>query len=161
MPGDVFAGVTQPASLEGSPNGFNTRKYFVHKDDINADGDGWTCSQNVPVLRYAEVLLIAAEALGAGNGEQYINLVRSRAGLPALQQGLGESDYLEAVYKERRVELYAEMHRWFDLIRHPNPDYMLNVMQASGKSPQRFHALMPIPQTERDRNTNLTQNPGY
>jgi hypothetical protein len=161
MPGDVFGNYTQPNSLEGSPQGFNVRKYFVSISKIESDGDGWTCAGNVPILRYAEILLIAAEAFGPGAGEPYINEVRIRAGLPALQQGLPDNDYLEAVYKERRIEFFAEMHRWYDLIRHPDPNYMLNVMRATGKDPQPFHKLMPLPQLERDRNPNLTQNPGY
>ena len=162
MPGDEFDGKTQPASLEGSPNGFNIRKYFVSAKNTSADSDGWSCAGNVPILRYAEVLLIAAEALGAGVGEVYINEVRTRAGLPDIQTGLSPDQFLEAVYKERRIEFVAEMHRWFDLLRHPNPNYMINVMKAAGKSSvQPKHYLMPIPQEERDRNPNLTQNAGY
>lgn len=161
MPGDRFDTYTQPAALEGSPLGYNCKKYFVPISDGNADSGGWSCAGNVNVLRYAEILLIAAEALGPGAGETYINQVRTRAGLPNLQTGLSEADYLEAVYKERRLELSFEMHRWFDLIRHPEPNYMITRMQAVGKNPQPKHYLMPIPQQERDKNPNLTQNPGY
>lgn len=161
MPGDKFDTYTQPASLEGSPNGYNVRKYFVSANDANADAGGWSCAGNIPVMRYSEVLLIAAEALGAGAGDQYINLVRKRAGLPDIQVGLSADAFLAAVYKERRIEFSAEMHRWFDLIRHPDPNYMVTVMQAAGKNAQAKHMLMPIPQGERDKNQNLTQNPGY
>lgn len=161
MPGDKFETYTQPASLEGSPLGYNVRKYFVSAGDANADAGGWSCAGNITVMRFSEVLLIAAEALGSGAGDQYINQVRTRAGLPPIQVGLGANEFLAAVYKERRIEFSAEMHRWFDLIRHPDPNYMVTVMQAAGKNAQRKHYLMPIPQLERDKNPNLTQNEGY
>ena len=161
MPGDKYKTYTQPASLEGSPNGFNVRKYFVSADEVNADAGGWSCAGNVPVMRYSEVLLIAAEALGSGSGVIYLNQVRSRAGLPAISSGLDEASYRSTIYKERRIELAFEMHRWFDLLRHPETDYMLKVMNAAGKNAQKRHYLMPIPQNERDKNPNLTQNEGY
>jgi hypothetical protein len=161
MPGDKYKNYTQPNSLEGSPLGYNVRKYFVSVDDVNADAGGWSCSGNVPVMRFAEVLLIAAEALGVGPGEFYLNKVRQRAGLPPVSPGMSDAAYRDAIYKERRIELAFEMHRWFDLIRHPEPDYMLKVMNAAGKNAQKRHYLMPIPQAERDKNPNLSQNQGY
>lgn len=161
IPGDKFDAYTQPASIEGSPLGYNVRKYFVPGTDVNADAGGWSCAGNVPVMRYSEVLLIAAEALGSGPGEQYVNKVRTRAGLPPIQMSLDEASYRAAIFKERRIELAFEMHRWFDLVRHPEADYMLKVMNAAGKNAQKRHYLMPIPQAERDKNSNLTQNEGY
>ena len=54
------------------------------------------------------------------------------------------------------------MHRWYDLLRHPNQNYFIDVMRASGKTNiQTKHRYMPIPQSERDKNANLTQNEGY
>jgi hypothetical protein len=54
------------------------------------------------------------------------------------------------------------MHRWYDLLRHPNPNYFIDVMRAHGKTNiQPKHRYMPIPQAERDKNSNLTQNEGY
>ncbi len=160
-PGDKFGSYTQPSSLEGSPSGYNVRKYFVPATNTNADAGGWSCAINVPVLRYAEVLLIAAEALGSGAGERYANDVRSRARLGPMPGGLSASDYLEAIYRERRIELAFECNRWFDLLRHPDPTYMVRKMQATGRNAQEKHKLMPLPQTERDKNPNLSQNPGY
>jgi hypothetical protein len=69
---------------------------------------------------------------------------------------------LEAIYNERRHEFAFEMHRWYDLLRHPNPNYFIDVMRASGKTNiQEKHRYMPIPQNEIDKNANLTQNTGY
>ena len=73
-------------------------------------------STNWPVFRYADVLLMLAEALleqgNAGEGLTYVNEVRARAGLEGLA-ALTE----EALRQERRVELAFENHRWFDLVR--------------------------------------------
>lgn len=69
---------------------------------------------NWPIYRYSEVLLFLAEALTkqGKDGSTYLNLVRKRAGL-----GDATGDMLEAIYRERRVELAFENKRWFDLVR--------------------------------------------
>jgi len=162
IPGDQFAGYTQPASLTGSPFGFNVRKYFVPISNTAGDNGGWTCALNVPILRYAEVLLIYAEAAGPTLGKPYIDQVRQRAGLAPIASNLTAAQYLDVIYKERRLEFAFEMHRWYDLLRHPDPTYFLTVMRAHGKSNiQEKHRYLPIPQGERDKNPNLTQNAGY
>jgi hypothetical protein len=113
-------------------------------------------------MRYAEVLLIYAEAAGPTLGKPAADLVRSRAGLAALPNGLSDAAWLAAMYKERRLELGFEMHRWYDLLRHPDTNYFITVMTAVGKTNiSAKHRYMPIPQGERDKNPNLTQNPGY
>lgn len=75
---------------------------------------------NWPVYRYAEVLLLLAEAINEqnrpGEADDYLNMVRNRAGLlntSASSQG----DMREAIFKERRVELAFENKRWFDIVR--------------------------------------------
>lgn len=162
LPGDVYNDYTQPEQLIGSPNGYNIRKYFVPGSNAEADADGWSCALNVKVMRYSEVLLIYAEAAGLSAGKPYVDQVRQRAGLSPLPDALSDAQYLDAIYKEREIEFAFEMHRWFDLLRHPDPNYFLTVMRASGKTNiQDFHRLMPIPQSERDINPNLTQNQGY
>ena len=95
-------------------------------------------------------------------GKPYADEVRARAGLNPLPNGLSEAQYLDAIYTERRHEFGFEMHRWYDLLRHPDPNYFITVMQAAGKTNiQAKHRYMPIPQGERDKNPNLTQNEGY
>ena len=162
IPGDKFGTYTQPAQIVGSPNGFNVRKYFVPVANTLGDNGGWTCALNVPIMRYSEVLLIYAEAAGPSVGKPFADQVRQRAGLSVLPASLSDAQYLEAIYKERRLEFGFEMHRWYDLLRHPDPTYFITVMRASGKTnilPK--HRYMPIPQGERDKNPNLTQNEGY
>jgi starch-binding outer membrane protein, SusD/RagB family len=108
------------------------------------------------------VLLIYAEAAGPTLGKPAADLVRARAGLAAMPTGLSDAAWLDAMYKERRLELGFEMHRWYDLLRHPNPNYFVTTMTAAGKTNiSSKHRYMPIPQGERDKNANLTQNSGY
>lgn len=162
IPGDVEGAYTQPAQLVGSPLGLNVKKYFVPVSNTTGDNGGWTCALNVPIMRYSEVLLIYAEAAGLALGKSSIDLVRNRAGLLPLSNSLSPSQYLDAVYNERRHELAFEMHRWYDLLRHPDPNYFITVMQAAGKTNVAAkHRFLPIPQGERDKNSNLSQNPGY
>ncbi|WP_428667385.1 RagB/SusD family nutrient uptake outer membrane protein [Runella sp.] len=125
------------------------------------NGDG---ANNFPIYRFADVLLIYAEALneqGANNAEAYaaINRVRTRAGLPALTN-LTQAQFRESVLLERRLELAFESHRWYDLVRTKR---LISAMQAQNPSikVEERHYLFPIPQTERDVNPKLDQNPGY
>ena len=162
LPGDMSGTYTQPAQLSGSPNGFNVKKYFIPVTNTAGDNGGWTCALNVPIMRYSEVLLIYAEAAGPALGKPVADQVRIRAGLAALPAGLSEAQWLAAIYKERRVEFGFEMHRWYDLLRHPDPNYFITVMTAAGKTNVAAkHRFMPIPQGERDKNPSLTQNTGY
>lgn len=124
------------------------------------------------VMRYAEILLIYAEALNeAGGGpsaEAYnaINKVRERArngniaALPDLE-GLTQDEFRNAVLNERRHEFVNEGQRWYDLVR--TGTLIESVKRAKGdhSNPTVFNNLFPIPQRERDINKNLTQNPGY
>lgn len=124
------------------------------------------------VMRYAEVLLIYAEALNEANGgptaEAYnaINQVRERArngnsaALPDLT-GLDQDQFRNAVMLERRHEFVNEGQRWYDLVR--TGTLIDNVKRAKGEAanPTLYNYLFPIPQRERDLNRNLTQNPGY
>ena len=78
---------------------------------------------NYPVIRYADVLLMYAEALNETNeaptADAYnaINQVRTRAHIANLTPGLNQSDFRDSVFLERRKEFIQEGHRWFDLVR--------------------------------------------
>ncbi len=106
-----------------------------------------------------------AEALNelnrTGEAEAPLNRVRDRAGLGDVN-GLGQQEFREAVYNERRMELAFEGHRWFDLIRIGDGQYAIDFLHSIGRlNAQKKHLLFPMPQSEIDRNPNLTQNPGY
>lgn len=122
-------------------------------------------------LRFAEVLLIYAEAQamadGSPNAAAYsaVNRVRARAGLDDLQVGLGKMDFRDAIIEERGWELAAEYSRWFDLIRTEKVEEMaalkdpldLEVKGTLNKSI--YHA--PIPYTEIQLNPNLGNSTNY
>jgi len=116
-----------------------------------------TKPKNIRLMRYAEVLLMYAEAsaMGAGgDGVNKLNAVRSRA-------NLGVTTLTQAnVWKERRTELAMEADRFFDLVRQGRAG---TVLRAHGKPfVDGKHELFPIPQAQRDLSGNrLTQNPNY
>ena len=126
----------------------------------NWSNNGYGYDYNVRVLRYAEVLLMYAEALlnGAPVGEsgitadQAVNLVRHRAQLQPLS-----GVTLQNVWDERRAELAMEEDRFFDLIRTGQAAERLSSLGfTSGKN-----EVFPIPANQRQLNPNLVQNPGY
>lgn len=140
---------------------------------------------NWPVLRYADVLLMLAEALNEQSGPAseaytYINQVRSRAGLAPLS-GLDQQAFRDKVAHERRIELAFENWRWFDLKRTMTPQQLAAFLNAYGAKEKAnptvvrqgipysnidyvfepFEALYPIPSNELLINSKLSQNPGY
>ncbi len=85
---------------------------------------------------------------------------------------LNKDEFREAVYLDRRLELVNEFQRWFDLIRQTGPvvtnvgpdnrgTLIINLHKVGKTNAAAKHYLYPIPQLERDRNTKLTQNPGW
>lgn len=121
-----------------------------------------------PYLRYAELLLIYAEALNeAHNGPtteayQALNQVRNRAGLEDLSN-LDKEAFNAAIMLERRLELCFEGHRWFDLVRR---DQLIETVKAENSFDRNapiteHHKRFPIPFREIEANKKLEQNAGY
>lgn len=120
--------------------------------------------------RYAEVLLIYAEAANEAEGGpsleavDAINQVRRRAGgynqsvYPDLQPGLSQQEFRTAVINERSWELAFEGKRWFDLVRK---EMVVEVNKALYPKVDEHNMLLPKPQTELDLVKGLQQNPGY
>ncbi|AWX43633.1 hypothetical protein HME9304_00624 [Flagellimonas maritima] len=135
--------------------------YYAHKYKA---GLNETESLEYSILfRLAEQFLIRAEArvhmediLGARTD---LDVIRNRAGLPNTTANT-ENDLLEAILRERRVELFTEQgHRWFDLKRTDNAGSILGAIKPNW---QETHTLLPIPETEFEANPKLLpQNPGY
>lgn len=118
---------------------------------------------NIKYLRYAEVLLLRAEAFNElndlPNAKLELNKVRTRAGLPNTA-ATTQADLRIAIWKERRVELAFEHDRWFDLIRTGQAEAAMAIHGKTfvvGK-----HELFPIPQAVVDESNGVTtQNPNY
>jgi len=126
----------------------------------------WDAAINFRVIRYADVLLLDAEALNelGRTAEAYplVDRVRARVTLPPLPAGLSADSLRERILRERMFELGLEGQRWADLERHAR---ITPALQAEDPEFQFFVAgkseLLPIPQTERDLNPNVKQNPGW
>jgi hypothetical protein len=120
-------------------------------------------NKNLRILRYGDLLLVAAEAYNELNDTskalKYLNMVRTRAGL-ANATATTQADIRTAIWKERRVEMAMEHDRVFDLRRTKQAG---SVMRAHGKAyVDGKHDLYPIPQRQIDlANGKLIQNPGY
>ncbi len=132
---------------------------------------------NVPIMRFAEVLLIFAEASNEVNGptqaaRDALARVRSRAGLETPPLGaLTPESFQQLIWKERWHELAYEGKTWFDMVRlrqvfNENTrgfnDFVGHVNLNSNQALQERHLLFPIPLQEMLNNPNLeVQNPGY
>jgi hypothetical protein len=143
--------------------------------DKITEPQGGNTENDFPYLRYADVLLMYAEALNEQNNgpttEAYdaINAIRKRARfdgkkeraiLPNLS-GLNYTQFKEKLLLERRLEFVGEGHRWFDLVRFNQLETAVKAAKVKA-NPMAFHKLFPIPQEEIDLNNNLLpQNPGY
>lgn len=119
--------------------------------------DAWETGKNIRILRYAEVLLMNAEAATqtGGDAATSLNLVRNRAGLGDIANPT-QMD----VWKERRWELAFEHDRYFDLVRQGRAG---DVLRALGKPfVDGKHEVFPIPQEQIDKAAGaLIQNSGY
>lgn len=140
--------------------GYFNRKYIARKEgDSNIGDANLTNPNNYRAIRFADVLLMAAEALNRGGiddgrAQMYLNRVRNRAGLEDVTSG--GSALTSAIYQERRVELVGEGHHFFDLVRTGRAANAIEGFQT-GK-----HELFPIPLIEIQLAGNRwEQNPGY
>jgi hypothetical protein len=155
--------VPQQSITPITPKGILVRKY----QDPTSIGSSHNI--NIPLLRYADVLLIAAEAEARQNGATplaygYINQVRTRAGLPNLRSGLSKEAFVDAVLQERSWELFSEGDRWYDLTRTNTflqviPKAVNDVFPA--RNPQAKHRYFPIPQDEINANPLVQQSPEW
>lgn len=144
-------------------------KKFMY--DSQQDYDNYISIINFPILRYADVLLIFAEAENMAKGgptpaavdavNQLIdraNGYKANPAYPQLTTALSKDAFDKAVINERNLELCFEYDRWFDLVRkrmvkEVNPEWVQNFSDAD--------YLFPIPDIDRELNPALTQNPGY
>ncbi len=156
--------------------------------EVKSSTAGWRSDMNYICFRYAEVLLIAAEA-GNEVGKTaeavgYVNQLRTRARAggvvnwggagygsygpsdsPAdVSAGIGKDDFRTLVLEERRLELAFEFKRWYDIVRRDMGDQVFgaNGLEYQPNFDKTKHYLLPIPQSEIDIHPKLQpQNPGY
>lgn len=159
-------GYSDDPNATPSNNDVYFRKFL---NDFTDDGESFHSGNNYRYLRFADILLMYAEALNATGqtaaAYQYVDRVRQRAGLSPLSvtmPGMNQQQFLEQLKHERITELSGEGHRWEDLARWGDLGPQLASRDEGfsnfvvGK-----HELLPIPQQDLDINPNMKQNPGY
>lgn len=156
----LWDGFTIPAQPQVVNDRYNYKAYHSpFRETLACDGNVGNKDRrpkNIRVIRFAEVLLINAEAAArlSLNAQTPLARVRTRAGLTTTTATLND------IWDERRLELAMEADRFFDLVRQGRA---ASVMQAHGKAfVAGKHELFPIPQIQRDLSGGvLTQNPNY
>lgn len=161
---DIDAWALQTGATFGVGNehtGYYNRKYIARKGDLNTGDQNLTNPNNYRAIRFADVLLMAAEAYNSGGiddtkAQQYLNRVRVRA--------FGDTNHnvtstgaalTDAIAHERRVELVGEGHRFFDLVRTGKGTLIPGFTSNKNE-------VFPIPFEEiQFSNGNWAQNPNY
>lgn len=145
---------------------YNQKAWVPAHAGLQDNGPG-----NIRILRYADVLLMMAEAINEqnrpGDALPFLNDVRDRARggyPPQIIPAVTTTDQVglrEKIWHERRVELAMEQHRWFDLLRTGRAATRMEAVGKTNFTPGK-HELLPLPQTEIDvSGGNLENNPGY
>lgn len=166
-----------PAYRTNWPNEalFPWRK-FVNVGEENQQR--WDSPNNIPIIRYADVLLMYAEAMNESQGSspaiiEVVNQVRERAGIVGLPTTLSQDELRRSIRIERLHELPGEGHLFFDVRRWrtaatDDPLFGLNHDVLDFRGIRAFTRvfterdyLWPIPEQEREINPNLDQNPGW
>ena len=157
---DAFAAANNATFNTGFEHtGYFNNKYLPLQGDSNIGDQNLTNPNNYISIRFADVLLMAAEAAAKGTaGEDlartHLNRVRNRAGL--MDVNFTGTALLDAIQQERRVELVGEGHRFFDLVRTGRA-----ATEIDGFTPGK-NELFPIPLVEITLSGNRwQQNPGY
>lgn len=148
--------------------------YYIYKlFDTEAQLTTTSSNLNWSILRYAEILLLYAEASNETNGPTLaaydaVNKVRQRANLPSLSS-LTKEQFRETVWKERWYELSFENKTWYDMVRlrkafnvstRTFDDYVGHKF-SYGPTLKERELLFPIPTAEIRNDSKLKQNPGY
>jgi len=176
-PGDTFMNVkVTPARF--AITGFGMKKYSIYdkgpspasQSDLK-DGQSET---NFIILRYADILLMYAEAQNEFSGPDAsvydaLNKVRTRAGMPVIAAGATKEKLREIIRHERRIEFAGEALYYNDIRRWKTAEKELNATiqkyDGSGIESRKFNPSRdywwPIPQTQLDLNPQLKQNTGY
>lgn len=154
----------------GDQGAINDTVYVTNKYKDDNPFEQNNASANFYILRYADVLLMMAEALNelgySQNGDAFslLNVIRERAGLNPLDATSvpDQGAFREAINLERRLELAMEGDRWYQLLRTGSAIEAINMVNPLIVTINQNDLLYPIPQGEIDVNPDIiTQNPGY
>lgn len=177
LPGTTFKGAVV-TDIQYPSTGYGHKKYTIFKDNekptvVPTSG---TSELNYILLRYADVLLMYAEAINEASGvtngltaAEAVNLVRARAKMPDLATGLSKDQLRGEIRHERRIELAGEGLYYYDIRRWKIAEQVLNTDVYNSKGARidsrSFNAdrdyLWPIPSIAIQNNPALTQNPNY
>ncbi len=162
-------------TLQYSSEGFIRLKYTLWMSETDMTNPYSAFGTNYRVLRYADVLLMAAEAHNRASNDskalEYINMVRERVSLEPINS-TGDNLF-EDIKKERRLELCFENKRYQDLVRWGDAQTVLaeqghyipkgdgTYFENSDYGFKEKHKLLPFPETEINVNPNIVQNPGW
>lgn len=174
--------IRKNSSIKLLPTTFSDPYYVTYNNFPNPwkmrKEDG---TQNFYIFRLADIILLKAEAL-ARTGDltgamTLVNQVRSRVNLTNVTQATSENDAINKILDERFKELCFEGHRWYDLKRtkkaieilsqqtypkwNPETESYISTPLPGTQEISENDLLWPVPQSQRDNNPNLTQNPGY
>jgi hypothetical protein len=173
VPGYLFRGDTVSETKYFS-SGFGWKKYTSYKDDLVEPDYQYNSEMNFKILRYADILLMYAEAQNEAAGSDAsvyaaLNEIRQRAGMPDIQAGLSKDAMREVIRHERRIELAGEGLYYNDIRRWGIAEDVMNttVYNRNGEvfmervfvAPRDY--LWPIHQETKEQNPALEQNPGY
>ncbi|WP_159517983.1 RagB/SusD family nutrient uptake outer membrane protein [Sunxiuqinia indica] len=172
IPGYMFrGGIASPTKYFST--GFGFKKYTSYKDDV-VQANINNSELNFIVLRYADILLMYAEATNEVAGSDpsvydALNQIRSRALMPDITPGLTKDQMREVIRHERRIELAGEALYYNDIRRWHTAEVVMNanvlnskgeVVQVRSFNPERDY-LWPIQEITRQENPALDQNPKY
>lgn len=190
---ELYGGTIKQYNSDGTytwtyqAHGMIRMKDVCYLEDLPNQDEGYHVlgEDNTREFRYADVLLMAAEALTRestpdyATARSYVNMVRNRAHLDDLDESLTGDDLFEAIKLERRLELAFENCRFRDLVRWGDAEEVLGdwgqtvylgtftngVEDTMTVSDAGFQSgrneLLPIPESEMLVNDKMTQNPGY
>jgi len=179
---EPFRGNDKATLKKNSENDYTIWKYVgLYPDGNTTRPSSIQFSANWIIYRYADVLLMKAEALSQSGrfveAADILNLIRDRAGLGVLALQNSAVAYEDAILEERALELAFEGKRWFDLVRmgrrnnFERKEKLIEIIIRNVPSTQKrilgskltnpLGWYMPIYKTELERNLNLVQNPYY
>ena len=139
--------------------GCHSIKWFINPADYN---NGRNQSNDLPIFRYADILLMKAEALtriGKGGAKDLFNQIRKYAGAPEI----AAEPTLDEIYQERGREFFDENWRRNDMIRfgHFEDEFFPHYKNFPDADFDKRHRIFPIEQEMLDLNPGWVQNPGY